>query len=86
MIWPVIGTCAALLTTFGFVPQIIKMRRTRSVNDVSIFTLIQFFFGIMFWTLYGIHLHDPIITASNATAMLIVLAAIITYLIYRKNG
>ena len=41
MQWYLIGTVAALLTTFGFVPQVIKMLRTKSVKDISLPTFIH---------------------------------------------
>jgi len=55
--WYIIGIVAALLTTFGFVPQIIKMHKTRSSRDVSLATLCQFCAGVFLWTLYGMHLN-----------------------------
>ena len=43
--WYALGSMAAVLTSFGFVPQISKMWRTRSVKDVSPVTLGQFEIG-----------------------------------------
>lgn len=56
MNWYIIGTIAAILTTFGFIPQIIKMHNTKSSKDVSFMTLFQFGIGTFLWTLYGIHI------------------------------
>lgn len=83
MDWYLIGVAAALLTTFGFVPQIIKMHRTKSVKDVSLVTLFQFSAGVILWTLYGIHLGDPIIIAANVITFITLLIAIIFY--YRSR-
>ena len=33
--WYMVGIVAAVLTTFGFVPQVFKMWRSRSVADLS---------------------------------------------------
>ena len=38
VVWTVIRTIAAILTSFGFVPQVRKMWRRRSVGDVSVGT------------------------------------------------
>ena len=84
MEWYLIGTVAALLTTFGFVPQIIKMRRTRSSRDVSLATLYQFSAGVILWTLYGLHLGDVIIIAANAVTFITLVAAIILYHHYQQ--
>lgn len=84
MEWYVIGTSAAILTTFGFVPQIIKMHRTKSVKDVSIGTLFQISAGVILWTLYGIHINDTIVIAANAVTFIILAAAIISFYYYRS--
>lgn len=83
MEWYLIGIAAALLTTFGFVPQIIKMHRTKSVKDVSLVTLFQFSAGVILWTLYGIHLGDSIIIAANVITFITLIVAIIFY--YRNR-
>jgi MtN3 and saliva related transmembrane protein len=85
MEWYIIGISAALLTTFGFVPQIIKMIRTRSVKDVSLATLFQFSAGVILWTLYGIHLGDPIIIAANFITFMTLVAAIVLYRRYNRK-
>ncbi len=86
MEWELIGSGAALLTMFGFVPQIIKIRKTRSVKDVSLFMLIQFAFGMLLWLLYGIHIQDPILIIANAVSFLSLVMAIGLFLKYRENN
>lgn len=83
MEWYLIGIAAALLTTFGFVPQIIKMHRTKSVKDVSLVTLFQFSTGVILWALYGIHLGDFIIITANVITFITLVVAIIFY--YRNR-
>ena len=85
MEWYLIGTAAALLTTFGFVPQILKMQRTKSAKDVSLATLYQFCAGVVLWTLYGIHLDDIIIIAANAISFMTLVVAIILYYYYSQK-
>ena len=76
MEWSIIGILAALLTTFGFVPQILKMINTRSAKDVSIVTLYQFSAGVILWALYGFHLRDHIIIAANSITLITLAVAI----------
>ncbi len=83
MQWEVIGTFAALLTTFGFVPQIRKILRTKSAKDISPGTLLQFSLGTFLWLLYGWHLQNNIIIVSNAVSFLILMGAIGLVLKYR---
>ncbi len=84
MDWFIIGVVAALLTTFGFVPQILKMHKMKSVNDVSLVTLFQFSAGVALWTVYGIYRSDIIIIAANAVSFMTLVVAIALYYYYRK--
>jgi MtN3 and saliva related transmembrane protein len=81
--WYLLGTVAAVLTTFGFVPQIIKMHRTRSSKDVSLATLYQFSAGVILWALYGFHIGDVIVIAANIISFLTIVVAIGFYHYYR---
>ena len=84
MEWYVLGMIAALFTTFGFVPQIIKIYKTKSVGDVSIITLFQFSIGVTLWALYGTHIKDLIIVVSNIITLATLIIIIILY--YRYHG
>lgn len=84
MFWKMIGITAATLTMFGFVPQVIKILRTKSAKDVSPLTLIQFSFGTLLWTAYGLHLKDKIIIVANIFTLLTLLFAIVLYLKFKK--
>jgi MtN3 and saliva related transmembrane protein len=85
MVWFYIGSIAALLTSFGFAPQLFKMRRTRSVRDVSLPTFLQFSLGLSLWAIYGLHLKDPIIVAANLVSLSLVLTEIGLYLRYNRR-
>ncbi len=76
MLWTLIGITAALLTMFGFVPQSVKMWKTKSAKDVSGLTLLQFSFGVTLWMVYGIHLKDYIIIGANAISLITLLIAL----------
>ena len=85
MPWYLIGIAAALLTTFGFVPQVIKMLRTKSVKDISLPTFIQFSIGMSCWALYGFHLRDVIIISANSIGVAILITAIAVYVYYVRR-
>ena len=80
MWWTIIGVSASFLTMFGFVPQIVKMRKTHSVKDVSGLTLVQFGIGAILWMFYGIHLKDFIVIGANAISLTTLLIALGLYL------
>jgi len=83
--WYLLGTVAAVLTTFGFVPQIIKMHRTKSARDISPVTLLQFSAGTILWALYGYHIGDVIIISANVISFIIMIVAIILYNFYSRK-
>lgn len=85
MYWTIIGIVAASLTTFGFVPQVVKMLRTRSVLDVSLPAMIQLGLGMSIWVLYRAHLEDEVIIGANCVGAAIMLTAIVVYLYYVKK-
>jgi MtN3 and saliva related transmembrane protein len=86
MLWTIVGVIAALLTMFGFVPQSIKMWKTKSVKDVSGTTLIQFSIGVALWMLYGIHLRDYIIIGANAISLATLLVALGLYVKFNRHN
>lgn len=85
MNWEIIGAIAATLTTFGFVPQITKIYRTKSVEDVSPIMLIQYCVGLFLWMVYGIYLRNDILIISNFVSFSTLVVAVGLYVKYRKN-
>ena len=85
MLWELIGSGAAILTMFGFVPQILKIHKTQSVEDVSLGMLMQFCLGIFLWLLYGLHIQDNILIVANAVSFSSLVVAIGLFIKYRKN-
>jgi len=67
----IVGFIAAIFTTFAFVPQVIKVWRTRSTADISLGMYSLFTLGVALWLAYGILLDAwPIILANIVTLLL----------------
>lgn len=67
----VLGFIAGTLTTIAFVPQVIKIWKSRHARDISMGTFALFSFGVLLWLLYGIRLGAlPIILANGITLVL----------------
>jgi MtN3 and saliva related transmembrane protein len=78
-----LGLAAGILSTIGWLPQVIKTWKTRSADDLSWGMLITLCIGITLWLSYGIVIHDfPIIIANVVTFSL---AAIILILKLQFN-
>jgi MtN3 and saliva related transmembrane protein len=83
--WYAVGAVAAALTSFGFVPQIVKMWRSKSVRDVSPLMIVQFIAGVLLWTVYGVHLRDPVVMAANLVSLAILIVALLLYFRFFKR-
>jgi len=67
----VLGFLAGTLTTIAFVPQVIKIWKSRHARDISMGTFALFSFGVLLWLLYGIQLGAlPVILANGITLVL----------------
>ena len=66
-----VGYVAAILTTISFVPQVLKVWRTRSAKDVSLGMYSLFTLGIFIWLVYGVLIESwPVILANFITLVL----------------
>ena len=70
-----IGVVAAVLTTGSFLPQAIKVLRTRQTDAISLVMYSMFTAGVALWLAYGVMTTQWSITIANAVT--IVLAGII---------
>jgi MtN3 and saliva related transmembrane protein len=77
------GMAAGALTTISFLPQLIKVIKTRSTHDISLGMFALFCTGVCLWLLYGIMLNEaPIILFNSIT--LVLAAAILGFKIKYK--
>ncbi|HTY07868.1 MAG TPA: SemiSWEET transporter [Candidatus Edwardsbacteria bacterium] len=68
MLVKVIGFSAAVLSTFSFLPQVIKSWRTHRMADINLLFLVMLIAGLVCWTVYGFMLHEwPLILANCVT-------------------
>ncbi len=65
----VLGLASASLTMFAFLPQLIKIIRTKHTKDLSLFMLIMLEVGISGWLAYGILISDPPIIVANSVSV-----------------
>ncbi|MBW7897869.1 PQ loop repeat protein [Candidatus Brocadiaceae bacterium B188] len=85
MLWSIVGTLAAICTTIGYIPQIIRGIRTKNLNDVSPMMLTLLLVGCSLWLAYGIHLEDPIIALANGFTLSFVITILLLRTAYKKN-
>ena len=80
----ILGFIAASLTTFGYVPQIIKGYKTKHLKDVSLLMFVLLTFGMFLWLIYGIFRNDIVIIIANIVGVLFGAITLCLKLYYRK--
>ncbi len=67
----IVGFLAAILSTFSFLPQVIKTWRSKSAKDLSLGMYLLVSSSVLMWLIYGILQVDwPIILANIVTLSL----------------
>ena len=80
----IIGLIAAVCTTFAFIPQVMKVWKTKQTKDLSLRMYSIMFIGILLWLFYGIRTDSlSIIMANVVTATLV--GTILVYIIKGKQ-
>lgn len=71
------GYAAAICTTSAYVPQVIRVWRTRSTRDISLRMFLVLVTGLALWLTYGLWRGEmPLVIANSIT---LVLAGTILY-------
>jgi MtN3 and saliva related transmembrane protein len=78
-----LGLAAGSLTTVAFVPQVVKIWRTRSADDISTIMFLLFATGVFLWLLYGIVINSIPIIVSNAITLALAVVIVILKLRFR---
>ncbi|MBR1188730.1 SemiSWEET transporter [Bradyrhizobium sp. AUGA SZCCT0160] len=66
-----LGFAAATCTTLAYVPQFVKVWRTRSTEDISLGMFLVMVVGVLLWLVYGLLSGDgPLIVANAITIVL----------------
>lgn len=67
----IIGLLAASMTTLAFLPQAIKVFKSKQTKDISLGMYAVFVVGIILWLIYGLMINDlPIILANILSLIL----------------
>lgn len=76
MLVTVIGTMAGALTTAAYLPQVVKVWRSRSAGDISLQMYLLMAIGVALWVIYGVMLMAWPIIGANAVALLLILTVL----------
>jgi MtN3 and saliva related transmembrane protein len=65
----IVGLTAGFLTTVSFIPQLLRMHRTRSAKDISPHMYSMYAIGVLIWIIYGVMLDDFALIFWNGAAL-----------------
>ena len=66
-----IGSIAAILTTFAFLPQVIKVIKTKGTESIALCMYLMHVVGIALWLFHGLVIDDlPLIMANGVSLIL----------------
>jgi MtN3 and saliva related transmembrane protein len=77
-----IGMIAGLLTTVAFLPQAIKIWRSKSAKDISLAMFVCFCAGIVLWVIYGFMLGAFPVILANVVSLCIAATILVFKLRY----
>lgn len=84
MIETTFGYLAAFCTTASFLPQVIKVFKTKHTKDISLGMFMLMTAGVSFWLIYGLLISSPPIIMANTVT--VVLSFYILFMKVRLDG
>ena len=79
-----LGYIGGVLTTFCYIPQIIRVFRLKSAKEISLLFTIMLLVGVVIWLFYGILLSLGPVILWNSIALVIVAALLYAKLKYGR--
>jgi MtN3 and saliva related transmembrane protein len=64
-----IGVLAGTLTTISFVPQVVKIWKSKHARDISLGMFVIFSSGVLLWLFYGIETGAMPVVVANAVTL-----------------
>ncbi|HQW83584.1 MAG TPA: SemiSWEET transporter [Ferruginibacter sp.] len=79
----ILGLVAGTITSITFLPQVIKIWKTKSAKDLSLAMLALLMLGVSMWLLYGILVLDAAIIYTNSMVLIMSLVMLFFKLKYK---
>ncbi len=65
----ILGLVAGTITSVTFLPQVIKVWKSRSAKDLSLLMLVLLTIGVSLWLVYGLVIVDAAIIYTNSMVL-----------------
>ncbi|MGC4100125.1 SemiSWEET family sugar transporter [Ferruginibacter sp.] len=80
-----VGYAGGFVSAITFLPQVIKLAKTKSVKDLSSLTLFFLFLNVSLWLIYGILVNAMPIMLTNGIVLSMIIMMIYFKIRYNKN-
>ena len=81
----ILGVAAGILILTGWIEQIYKGYKTKSLKDVSKFLMIFISAGAILWLIYGVIVEDVFIIGTNIAAIALMMIVLVMKKMYDKR-
>ena len=78
-----LGYIAGFFTTIAFLPQVIKVWRTKSTKDISIWMFLIFTTGVLLWLIYGLLIINYSLIIANTIALILSISILIAKILFK---
>ena len=78
-----VGFAAGACTTIAFLPQVIKIWKTKHTKDLSLSLFLLFLIGVFLWLFYGIMAHSLPIVLTNFVTFILVFIILVFKIRYK---
>ncbi len=80
----ILGLSAGTITSITFLPQVIRIWKTKSAKDLSLSMLGLLILGVAMWLIYGIIARDIAIIYTNS--MVLLMSLVMVFFKFRFNN
>jgi len=86
MISLIVATLAPIVNSIQLFPQLYKTYITKSVKDLSLYSLLLILTTNMLWLLHGYFIIDISLIIAGLVSIIITVGLLILYFLYKKQG
>lgn len=83
--WETLGFFAGALTTFGYIPQILRLIKTKKAAGISFPAFGTLGLGMLFWFVYGIAVQAWPVVAANGLSFIFICLVLSLSIKYRQK-
>ena len=79
------GILASIFSLSSTVPQIIKGKKTKKMDDVSVWLILALIVGLSLWVIYGIAKSDIVIIGGNTVGVILNVVLLVLKIKYSRK-